>query len=92
MTIYVILSSGADADRGIFNSGTAEGGYFSRERAQEAFSCLVSEKEKEMEIPFDPADYREEYTPDYWEAWQDGYAAGWFTRYEIIPVECEASS
>lgn len=92
MTIYVILYSSADADKGIFNTAESMGGYLSRERAQEVFSFLVSEMKNRMEIPFDPADYREEYTPDHWEAWQDGYAAGWFVRYEIVPVECEAAS
>lgn len=24
------------------------------------------------------------YGEDFWEAYRDGYAAGWFTRYEII--------
>lgn len=28
--------------------------------------------------------YREEYGDDFWEAYCDDYAAGWFTRYEII--------
>ena len=37
-----------------------------------------------MEIPFSKELYREEYGDDFWEAYRDGYAAGWFTRYEII--------
>ena len=90
MTVYVILSSGAYTDKGIFNSVTSAGGYYSRERAQEVFSRLVAEEKEHMDIPFDLTDYREELTADSWEAWQDGYAAGWFIRYEIVPVECEA--
>ena len=30
------------------------------------------------------APYDEEYGEDFWEAYRDGYAAGWFTRYDII--------
>ena len=44
---------------------------------------LKKEKE-ELDIPFDSEEYREEYSDDFWEAYRDGYAAGWFTRYEII--------
>ena len=45
----------------------------------------LAEQEKcEMVIPFEQDLYREEYGDDFWEAYQDGYAAGWFTRYEII--------
>ena len=73
MTVYVILSSGAYADKGIFNSVTSAGGYYSRERAQEVFSRLVAEEKEHMKIPFDLTDYREELTADSWEAWQDGY-------------------
>ena len=89
-TIYVVLQSSAEADKGIFNAATAMGGYYSRQRAYEELLRFVSEEKEQMEIPFPFEDYREEFTPDHWEAWQDGYAAGWFIRYEIVPVECEA--
>lgn len=91
MTIYVVLRSNVHADRCVFNTTESMGGYLSRERAEEKMMGLVSEEKACLEIPFDPADYREEYTPDHWEAWQDGYAAGWFVRYEIVPVKCEVT-
>ena len=37
-----------------------------------------------MTFPYDEELYREEYGDDFWEAYCDNYAAGWFTRYEII--------
>ena len=44
---------------------------------------MEMEKEK-MTFPYDEELYREEYGDDFWEAYCDDYAAGWFTRYEII--------
>ena len=44
---------------------------------------MEAEKE-DMEIPFSEEEYREDWGDDFWEAYQDGYAAGWFTRYEIL--------
>lgn len=44
----------------------------------------MTEEKENMEIPFSKELYREEYGNDFWEAYRDGYAAGWFTRYEII--------
>jgi hypothetical protein len=46
----------------------------------------VEKEKEEMDIHFDPDLYREEYGDDFWEAYQDGYAAAWFTRYQIL--EC----
>ena len=44
---------------------------------------MEMEKE-EMTFPYDEELYREEYGDDFWEAYCNNYAAGWFTRYEII--------
>lgn len=44
----------------------------------------MEEEKATMEIPFSEEEYREDCGDDFWEAYQDGYAAGWFTRYEII--------
>lgn len=55
-----------------------------REKARAELNRLVTEEKENMEIPFSKELYREEYGNDFWEAYRDGYAAGWFTRYEII--------
>ena len=89
LTVYVVLHSAADADKGFFQSSSSMGGYTDRERARERLRTLVKEEEAQMVIPFNMEDFREEYSSDHWEVWQDGYAAGWFIRYEIVPVECE---
>ena len=52
--------------------------------ARNELERLVAAEKENMEIPFSKDQYREEYGDDFWEAYQDGYAAGWFTRYDII--------
>ena len=55
-----------------------------KDAARAEFERLVAEEKENMEIPFSKEQYHEEYGDDFWEAYRDGYAAGWFTRYDII--------
>ena len=81
---YIIVHSWADADQGEFPSPSGVATFTDREKARAELNRLVTEEKENMEIPFSKELYREEYGDDFWEAYRDGYAAGWFTRYEII--------
>ena len=71
-------------DQGEFPSPSGVATFTDREKARAELNRLVTEEKENMEIPFSKELYREEYGNDFWEAYRDGYAAGWFTRYEII--------
>ena len=87
ITIYTIMRTGADADRGNFPPASAEGSFFSLKAAQAHLHELVRKEKDEMYIPFDEADYREEQDDMFWEAHQNDYAIGWFVHYEIFESE-----
>ena len=87
ITIYTIMRIGADADRGSFPPASAEGSFLSMEAAQTHLQELIRKEKDEMYIPFDEKDYREEQDDTFWEAYEDGYAAAWFTRLEIVKSE-----
>jgi hypothetical protein len=55
-----------------------------KEEARKKLARLVTEEKENRTIPFPTEEYCEEYGEYFWEAYRDGYAAGWFTRYEII--------
>ena len=86
-TIYTIMRTGADADHGSFPPASAEGSFLSLEAAQTHLQELIRKEKDEMYIPFDEKDYREELDDTFWEAYEDGYAAAWFTRLEIVKSE-----
>ena len=81
---YTIIHTCADADKGHFPPPAGEGTFSDIGVAREELERLVEEEKATMEIPFSEEEYREDCGDDFWEAYQDGYAAGWFTRYEII--------
>lgn len=85
--IYTIVHTSAYADHGSFPPPDAIGSFFNSDLAHEELTNLVEAEKESMEIPFPSEQYREEYADDFWEAYQDGYAAGWFTRFEIISSE-----
>lgn len=81
---YTIVHTCADADKGHFPPPSGEGTYSDRGVARKELERLVEAEKEDMEIPFSEEEYREDWGEDFWEAYQDGYAAGWFTRYEIL--------
>lgn len=81
---YTIVLTSADADKGNFPSPEGMGTFMDHDVARDELKRLVEKEKEEMEIPFNTDLYREDHGDDFWEAYQDGYAAGWFTRYEII--------
>ena len=83
VTVYTIVRTGADADRGCFPPPQAEGSYLSPQRAETELQKLVKAEKEDLDSRYDS----EEAGEDYWEAFQDGYAAALFTRLEIVTSE-----
>lgn len=85
--VYTIVSTGADADRGFFPAPSTRGSYLSLVLAREELERLIIEEKDELDDRYD----KEERGEDYWEMFQDGYAAALFSRLEILPSElhCE---
>ena len=81
---YTIVHTAVDVDKGHFPAPVGLVTYIHQKLARAELYRLVEKEKEEMDISFDTEEYREEYDDDFWEAYRDGYAAGWFTRYEII--------
>ena len=81
---YTIIHTAVDVDKGHFPTPVGLGTYIDQNLARAELYRLVEKEKEEMDIPFDTEKYQEEYDDDFWEAYRDGYAADWFTRYEII--------
>ena len=82
--VYTIVHSWADADQGNFPAPEGMAAFTVKEEARKKLARLVTEEKENRTIPFPTEEYCEEYGEYFWEAYRDGYAAGWFTRYEII--------
>ena len=80
----MIVHTAANADKGDFPGPEGLETFLCKDRAILRLRELVEKKKEEMTFPYDEELYREEYGDDFWEAYCDNYAAGWFTRYEII--------
>ena len=78
--LYTIVRTGADADRGYFSDPQSEGSFLSQPFARIAFQQLVDDEKETLDSRYDS----EEQGVDYWEAYQEGYAAALFTRLEIL--------
>jgi hypothetical protein len=83
-TIYTIVHTSVDIDRASFPPADGKCSFTDLMAARAELCRLAAAEKSTMEIPFDEAEYREECGEDYWEGYRDGYAAGWFTRFEII--------
>lgn len=81
---YMIVHTSANADKGIFPDPEGLEMFLCKDRAILRLRELVEMEKEEMTFPYDEELYREEYGDDFWEAYCDNYATGWFTRYEII--------
>lgn len=80
----MIVHTSADADKGNFPDPEGLETFLCKDRAILRLRELVEMEKEEMTFPYDEELYREEYGDDFWEAYCNNYAAGWFTRYEII--------
>lgn len=81
MTVYTIVRTGVDVDRGSFPGPAAEGSFFSPLRARKELQRLVCAEKEELDDRYDCEDQDE----DHWEMYQDGNAAALFVRLEILP-------
>ena len=77
---YTIVSTGIDTDRGFFPDPSARGSYLSQARAREELERLIAGEKEELDDRYN-AENRGE---DFWEAYEDGYAAACFSRLEIL--------
>lgn len=83
MTIYTIVRTGIDVDRGSFPGPAAERSFFSPLRARKELQRLVCAEKEKLDDRYDCEDQDE----DYWEMYQDGNAAALFVRLEVVPSE-----
>lgn len=82
--IYTIVHTWADADQGEFPTPAGMASFTDEQEAQGELERLVAEEKENMEMTFSGEEYCEECGDAFWEAYRDGYAAGWFTRYEVV--------
>ena len=83
MQAYSIVHSAADADRGCFPSPEILGTYLSKDQARVAMSLLILEEKRLLSPRYDTV----EEDTDKWEAFQNGYAAALYSRFEIVPSQ-----
>ena len=82
--VYTIVHTAACADRGDFPAADAIATFFDEALAAERLRELVEKEKKETIFPYAEGLYCEECGERFWEAHCKDYAAGWFTRYEIM--------
>lgn len=85
--IYTIIHTSTNTDRGSFPPPSAEGSFFSAEKARTEMWRLVGEEKEQNPLVCSEEDYEEEYGEDFWEAYEKGYAAENFSRYDIMRSE-----
>ena len=83
-TAYTVVHTAAYADRGDFPAADAIATFFDETSAVEKLRELVEKEKNEMDFPYGEELYCEEYDVHFWEAYCKDYAAGWFTRYEVM--------
>lgn len=87
VTIYSIVHTYVDADHGEFPPPSLEGSFLTLEQAQEEMERLIKEEIEKNNIPLCKKNCRIDSGPDYWEAYEDGYAAACSSRYDIMSSE-----
>ena len=81
--IYTIVQTSADHDRGLFPDPMAWGSYLSISQARKRLRELIAEKKKTLSSRCDTENFSE----DFWEAFEADYAAARFVRIEILASE-----
>lgn len=79
-TVYTIVRTSADADRGSFPEPMTEGSFLSLPRAKAELQKLICAEKETLDARYDCEDQDE----NHWEMYQGGYAAGLFSRLEIL--------
>lgn len=81
--IYTIVHTATDIDKGVFQSPCASASYLSLAAAQAEMERQIADERDQLDASYDC----EERGSDYWEMYQNGYAAAGFSRIEIIMTE-----
>lgn len=90
ITIYTIVYTAVDADRGRFQNPEARGSYLSLASAQAELERQIATEKAGLDSRYDC----EERDGDAWETYQDGYGAACFSRIEVLTncLHCEGGS
>ena len=80
LPIYTIIHTAVDVDRGQFPGPANFGSFLSHDAAKAVMASLVKKEKESLSPRYDKIDEDE----DGWEAYEDGYAAGRFSRFEIL--------
>ena len=90
ITIYTIVYTAADADRGRFQNPKARGSCLSLASAQAELERQIATEKTGLDSRYDC----EERDGDAWEAYQDSYATACFPRIEVLTdsLHCEGGS
>ena len=81
-TIYTIIYAASNAEDGRFYTSNARGSFLSLAAARRELKEQITAERKLI-----PEDYDcEEYGEDFWEVYQDGFAAAAYSRLEIVPA------
>ncbi|MBR2895031.1 MAG: hypothetical protein IKC03_05160 [Oscillospiraceae bacterium] len=82
ITIYTIIHAASSAENGMVICSTARGSYLSLAAARRELKKQITAERKLI-----PEDYDcEESGEDFWEVYQDGFAAAAYSRLEIVPA------
>lgn len=82
-TVYTIVHTMTDIDKGIFVSPCARASYLSLAAARAEMELEIAEERALLDARYD----HEERGSDYWEISQDGYGAAGFSRIEILTTK-----
>ena len=78
--VYTIVYAAADSDKGGYPISEARGSYLSLAFAREELERQITAEKAELDDRYDC----EERNGDYWEMYQDGYAAAAYSRLQIL--------
>ena len=83
VTVYTIVHTAADADHGEFPDPVHYGSFLFRAEAKDFMASLIKEEKERLSPRYDTVNE----DGDVWEAYEDGYAAARFSRFEIFSSE-----
>lgn len=82
ITIYTIIHAASNTEDGRFCISKARGSYLSLAAARRELKKQITAERKLLPREYDC----EEYGEDFWEMYQDGFAAAAYSRLEIVPA------
>ena len=81
--IYTVVHTAVDADHGEFPDPVNFGSFLSYDKAKDVMASLIETEKEKLSSRYDTVESDE----NAWEAYEDGYAAARFTRFEILASE-----